>query len=186
MQVFLSPTFLPGLYRCLENKRREKKKTFQFSSTGLCMNAAKFSYQSFFQSWRADLTNSVCRNMSVLLVCLTETRLVSNWNPFVFPPACLLTSPGSLSVWLPPKRNFPACLGTYCTLPFKIHSRVPCLSQTTLSRLDFSSHSHVKFFRRVKYSLPLKQFLTKCRKESVKLMWSRTAKAYRETPHLNI
>lgn len=124
--------------------------------------------------------------MSVLLVCLTETRLVSNWNPFVFPPACLLTSPGSLPVWLPRKRYFPACLGTYCTLPFKTGSTVPFLSQTTLWGLDFSFHFHVKFFRRVKYSLSLKQFLTKCRKESVNLMRSWTAKAYRETPHLNI
>lgn len=124
--------------------------------------------------------------MSVLLVCLTETRLLSNWNPFVFPPACLLTSPGSRSVWLPPKRYFPACLGIYCTLPFKIGSRVSYLSQTTLRRVDFSPHCPVKFFRRVKHSLPLKQFPTKCRKESVKLMWSWTAKAYRETPHLSI
>lgn len=119
--------------------------------------------------------------MSVLLVCLTETRLVSNWNPFVFPPACLLTSPGSRSVRLPPERYFPAYLGMVCAFPFKIGSRASFLSHSTLGRTDFSSYFPHKFFRSVKSCLPLKRF-----RVSVKLMWARAVKTYRKTPHLDM
>lgn len=166
-------------------KKKKKKsggETFQFSSPGLCTNAAKFSYWYFFPLWHADLTNWVCRNMSVLLVCLTETRLVSNWNTFVFPPVCRLSCPGSHSVRVPPKRYFPAYLGMDCAFPFKTGGRVSYLSHSTLGRMDFSSHFPDKFFRSLKSSLPLKQFLTKCRKESVKLMGAWAAKTY--TRHL--
>lgn len=139
-----------------KKKEKEKKEAFKFSLAGLCINTTKFSYQYFLPSWYADLTNSVCRNMSVLLVGLTETRLVSNWNLFVFTPACFLTSPGSRSEQLPPKRYFPACLGMNRAFPFKIGSRVFCLSHSSLGWMDISSHFLDKFFRIVKYSLSFK------------------------------
>lgn len=104
-----------------------------------------------------------------------------------------ICSPSSVLAYLPrlplceasSKEVFPCLLGHGLCIPFQNWQQFPIFS-STLGRTDFSSRFPDKFFRSIKCSLPLKQFLTKCRKESVKLMWARAAKTYRKTPHLGI